>query len=210
MKKTLYLLVLSLAVISIMGFRGSKEESIGGIKFSECEINMKAKGKFEPYIVGRLEEKTLIDGYLCDAYLVKINKDGELLKFRTAQTIQYKGIAVPAKTWITRNEKYFICEFPVEVMIQGYKVYGGPGRTTETKFYDNGKLESFATREYVTINGIKCSGSQNSRGKQNIISLHQNGKLKSCVLAENHTIDGVSYKNGTELHFNENGKVVKK
>ena len=136
-------------------------------------------------------------------------KNELLLLFKVSENTKILNVDIPKNSWVRfKQEGGFICTFPNDTTIQGYKCEGGGGsKGVQVSFYDNGKLNFFYSELNTIIDGIKCQG--NPYIGIHIIGLHKNGKLKHCDLAEESKINGKMYKKGHRIIFDVNGLVIK-
>lgn len=207
-KSKIAFLLVALFSITSASYSERREncEEYFGVKLKNVKINEKAFGKYESYLSGFLCEEKTIEGHKCAKDLIKMDIDGNLLLYKSAGDEKIKNLSVPMDTWIYIYDDRFVCVFPREMQVQGYKVLGGGGvKGTQAAFYNSGKLKYFFSKDDIIIGGVNCKG--NKFMPTSLIGLYESGKLMSCTLAETQTINSKVYKKGTNLKFDGNGKI---
>ncbi len=199
--------ILLIFYFTISSFSWQKDITLNEIKFKKARIIKDESRPYKPYIIGVLRNQSIVNGYHCAQDWIHLDKKGRVLLFKSASKKVINNIEIPQNTWVHFAKDRFICVFPFEKTIQGYKVMHGKGvKGTQTAFYNSGKLKYFFSKEDITIDGINCKG--NPLLPINLIGLHENGKLMSCINSEEIKINGKIIKKGSELFFNDNGQYI--
>ncbi len=157
-------------------------------------------------IITHLAQKTVIEGFPCQASWVHFYSDWKLQNAFSSERVTVNGIDIPEGTWVEFHRDGYIrmCAFPDNIVIQGLTCKGTGGATgVQTGFYPSGRLKWFFSKGDVTIEGIPCNG-----GVFSIIGLHEDGSVMACRLAGDVVIDGKRYKKRTQMKFEGDGRVV--
>jgi len=195
--------------ITMSNFLWQKDITLYDIKFEKAKIIKDESRPYKPYIIGVLSNQSMVNGHHCAEDWIHVDKNGNLILFKSASKDLYNNIVIPKNTWIYILKDRFICVFPDDQFIDGYKIMHGKGvKGTQTAFYTSGKLKYFFSKQNITIDGIECKG--NPLLTVNLIGLYENGKLKNCTLANDMKINGNQYKKGRELEFDDKGQFINK
>jgi len=156
-----------------------------------------------------LKETTVIQGFPCSTEAITLGFEGKLLNFHLGEDFEMSGNIIPKGTYIQVSFEELICMLPKDTKIQGYVCSGNYDKMGKegihTVLYPSGKLKYYFSDGDVLVDNILCKTSIFTG-----IKLYENGSLKECKLAENQNINGVDYDKGTELSFDDSGKVVVK
>jgi hypothetical protein len=157
--------------------------------------------------LGVLVEDTVIDGWPCKKDFIVFYPDWRLDELQLSRDYERNGVFMPEGTWVFPDARGNpgTCMFPRDMEIQGYLCRGGGmGKNGfMTQFYSTGRLRLFWSREPVEVDGFTCKDSLFTG-----ISLHNNGRLRECILDKPVTLSAVTYRKGTRLRLDAEGKVV--
>ena len=176
--------------------------------------NIRSSGDF---VIARLLNTTLIDGFRCAAGWARLTWSGQLSQCTLAEDTVIQDNLIPKNTDIELDEKLNIksCFFPEDTEIHGYLVHnrsaGRPGGElyVGARFYHNGRLQGFYSPYNVTIQGIPCRKIYAGFFTATPIQFHENGNLRSCTLSRDAVIDGRSISAGREVTLSEDRKITK-
>jgi len=166
----------------------------------------------------RLQEATLIDGFLCAAGAVVLTKSGQL---HECTLVDGSVINIPQNTRVEYYEETdsYLYFFPENTEIQGFQILSkarrlGGSLEIPSSFYPSGRLRAFYSTSNVIIQGISCRkanfgllASTPLRAETTIV-LHENGNLRRCTLSIDTEINGLNISAGSEIRISEDGDVT--
>ncbi len=159
-------------------------------------------------LIGEIAADTAIAGRPCRRGWVHVHPNGVPAGFMTAQPIELGTLQIPAGTWIWQGENGVVkvCAFPRDTQVQGHlcRGTGGP-KGVQAAFYPSGALKQYFLRHDTRIQGILCRAGVISSA----VELHENGRLKSCELAEEVADNRRSFRKGTRLRLDPDGRILR-
>ncbi len=159
----------------------------------------------------RLLQPKDIQGVPCSAR-VWYRRDHTLESCVLARETTFGTLTLPAGSTVSFDAELRpgIVFLPGETVIEGHRCIGH-GHDAMTEFHPNGRLKFCNLRDPETIDGIPCQKStawiwMTQHGAAT--TFHDNGRLSSCLLSADVTIDGRSFRKGTHVNLDPDGKVI--
>ncbi len=118
-----------------------------------------------------------------------------------------ENAALPALSAVSRTgegaiEHVFL---PGTTMVEGHACRGG-GHDYMTRFHPNGRLRTCWMDEDQEIDGVPCRDSGFFLLGGVSTEFHGNGRLAECTLSRAWTRDGATYRKGTRVRFDPEGR----
>jgi hypothetical protein len=156
--------------------------------------------------IGLLAADTVISGRPCRRGWVHVHSNGRVARFTAAEDITLERFRIPAGTWVAQDTTGVVvmCAFPRDIEVQGRLCRGSGGpKGVQTAFYPTGALKQFFLVRPTRIDDVPCD-----RGLvRGSVELHENGRLKSCLLAGDFQQGGETFRRGTRIEFDADGRV---
>ena len=175
--------------------------TVSGVAFSKVRI------ADDGLAIGQLKADTIISGSPCKQGWVHVRANGVPAGFTASQEIDVGRFKIPVATWVFQDKEGVVtaCAFPRDVEVQGHWCSGSGGpEGIQTAFYPDGALRQYFLRRDTRIQDVPCQSGLLDES----VELYPNGRLKACVLGEESVREGRTYRKGTRIHFNADGRIA--